>query len=314
VAKAEYQGLLKGRAMDGSNVSRRQFLKSSAAVTGAAIASTAAVGWAEDKPRTHADTVQLGKSGITLSRLGIGTGSNNGHDQANEGKENFTKLIHYAFDHGITYVDCARAYATFPWLGDAIKGLPREKLFIQSKVDGKPEDVLASIDEHRKAFNTDYVDSMLIHCMMRPGWTDEWKRIMEGFDKAQEKKWIRIKGVSCHTLPALTAATACDWNQVHLVRINPMGRFMDGKVEKWNGPDNVVQPVVDEIKAMHDKGRGIIGMKIYGNGTFKDPAEREKSVKFAMSNPHIDAVVIGMKDTKQVDEAIDRVNRALAAA
>jgi predicted aldo/keto reductase-like oxidoreductase len=63
---------------------------------------------------------------------------------------------------------------------------------------------------------------------------------------------------------------------------------------------------------MHEQGRGIIGMKILGNGLFKDPAEREKSIRFAMSNPNIDAVVIGMKTRQEVDEAIERINRALA--
>ena len=37
------------------------------------------------------------------------------------------------------------------------------------------------------------------------------------FDQAKEKKWIRAKGVSCHSLPALRAATASDWTEVHLV-------------------------------------------------------------------------------------------------
>ena len=44
---------------------------------------------------------------------------------------------------------------------------------------------------------------MLIHCMIKDGWTDQWKRIMDGFDEAKQKGWIRSKGVSCHSLPAL---------------------------------------------------------------------------------------------------------------
>ena len=47
-----------------------------------------------------------------------------------------------ACESGITYIDTAEAYKTFHWIADATKGLPRDKLFIQSKVDGRPEDVL----------------------------------------------------------------------------------------------------------------------------------------------------------------------------
>ncbi len=141
--------------------------------------------------RTAIDQVTLGKTGIKLSRLGIGTGVNGGRDQLALGKEGFTKLVRYAYDQGITYIDTAQAYATFNWIGDAVKGLPREKLFIQSKIGGQPADILAAIDNHRKTYNTDYIDSMLIHCMTAGEWTDKWKRIMDGFNEAKEKKWIR---------------------------------------------------------------------------------------------------------------------------
>jgi len=152
----------------GRGFTRRQFIQTSAALAGTALLSPWALTNARAAAgpsvvRTATDQVTLGKTGIKLSRLGFGTGSNNGHTQTAQGNAAFTDLIHYAYDQGITYIDTAQAYATFGLIGDAIKGLPREKLFIQSKVDGQPVDVLAVIDQHRKAFNTDYVDSMLIH-------------------------------------------------------------------------------------------------------------------------------------------------------
>jgi predicted aldo/keto reductase-like oxidoreductase len=258
--------------------------------------------------------VYLGQTGIKLSRLGIGTGSSSGHEQSALGKDGFIDLIHYAYDQGITYIDTAQAYSTFGWIGDAIKGLPREKLFIQSKVPGKPADILAAIDHHRKVFNTDYVDSLLIHCMIEGQWTDDYKRIMDGFNEAKDKKWIRAKGVSCHSLPALRAATASDWTEVHLVRVNPQGVRMDGMAEEvWNNenPTHDVAPVLAEIKTMHARGRGVIGMKIIGNGQFVKAEDREKSIRFAMACKDIDAVVIGITKREQIDEAIERINRAL---
>jgi hypothetical protein len=70
--------------------------------------------------------------------------------------------------------------------------------------------------------------------------------------------------------------------------------------------------VVAEIKAMKAKGRGIIGMKIIGNGEFVNAEDREKSIRFAMSLPELDAVVIGFKNRAEIDEAIKRMNSALA--
>jgi|SRR5208282_6095404 len=305
-------GLSKG----GRGVTRRQFIRTSTALAGAAMLSPWALADARaatEMPavRTATDQVTLGKTGIKLSRLGFGTGSNNGYTQTAQGRAAFVNLIHYAYDRGITYIDTAESYQTFDLIADAIKGLPREKLFIQSKVDGQPADVLGVIDHHRKTFDTDYVDSLLVHCMTRGQWTDEWKRVMDAFDQAKEKKWIRAKGVSCHTLPALRASVATDWTEVHLVRVNPQGSFTDAEADGWGASGNDIAPVMREIKTMHAKGRGVIGMKICGNGTFTDPADREKSIRHAMACREIDAVVIGFKNRQEIDEAIERINRAL---
>jgi len=296
-----------------NDLSRRQFLERSAGAAGALLLTSSL--WfsakAADK-RTAVDQVALGKTGLKLSRLGFGTGSNSGNVQYALGQEEFNKLIHYAYDQGITYFDCAQSYRTFEWIKGAIKGLPREKLFIQSKVMGKPDEVLAAIDHHRKVFDTDYVDSLLIHCMVKDGWTDEWKRIMDAFDEAKEKKWIRAKGVSCHSLPALRTATASNLTEVHLVRVNPQAKHIDGMDPSWDKSGTDMTPVLAELKTMRAKGRGIIGMKIIGNGDFTQAEDREKSIRFAMSRPELDAIVIGFKSRAEIDEAIRRVNQALA--
>jgi len=302
--------------MKHSRLSRREFLHTSLTATSALVLGAGSLTPASTQAatrRTAVDQVTLGKTGIKLSRLGMGTGSSSGQVQRALGQEGFNSLVKYAYDQGITYFDCSQTYATFGWLGGAIKGLPREKLFIQSKIPSQPEKILDVIDHHRKVFDTDYVDTMLIHCMIKDGWTEQWKRIMDGFNEAKDKGWIRSKGVSCHSLPALRGATATPWAEVHLVRVNPQGRRIDGEEESiWNDKVHDVSPVVKEIKAMKAKDRGIIGMKIIGNGEFVSAEDREKSIRFAMSMPELDAVVIGFKNRGEIDEAIQCMNSALA--
>jgi aryl-alcohol dehydrogenase-like predicted oxidoreductase len=150
--------------MNNSRFSRREFLHTSITATGAMMLGATALTAAPVK-RTAVDQVTLGQTGIKLSRLGMGTGSNSGQIQFDLGREGFNSLIKYAYDQGITYFDCSQTYRTFEWLGGAVKGLPREKIFIQSKIPGQPEKIMEVIDHHRKVFDTDYVDTMLIHCI-----------------------------------------------------------------------------------------------------------------------------------------------------
>jgi 1-deoxyxylulose-5-phosphate synthase len=298
--------------MNTHRLDRREFLRHAAVGSALLLAGCSAPAPARIAKRTAADQVALGKTGLKLSRLGFGTGSNSGNVQYALGRAGFNDLIHYAYDQGITFFDCAQSYRTFEWLGGAIKGLPREKLFIQSKIGGQPEKILEAIDKHRQVFDTDYVDSLLVHCMVGDKWTDQFKRTMDGFEAAKDKKWIRAKGVSCHSLPALRAATASDWTEVHLVRVNPQARHIDGMEQTWDKSGTDLAPVLNEILAMRAKGRGVIGMKIIGNGEFVNAEDREKSIRFAMSRPELDAVTIGFKSRQEIDEAIQRMNRALA--
>ena len=313
--------------MKPQNLNRREFLERAAVAAGAlALASAggrqalAAAGdsvgaaAASGAKRTASDIVPLGNTGLKCSRLGLGLGSNNGQIQADLGQEGFNAFIKHAFDQGITMFDTAQNYRTYRMLGAAIKGLPREKIFIQSKIE-RPADILQTIDNHRKTFNTDYVDSMLVHIQFRDNWTETWKQAMDDFNAAREKKWILSKGVSCHSLPALRAAVASDWTQVHLVRVNPQGIRTDNEQQvSWGGGVNDIQPVLAELKKMKDKNRAVIGMKIFGNGEFKTDADREKSARFAMSLPEIDAVIIGFSGVEQLDSGIKLLNNVLAEA
>ena len=93
--------------------------------------------------------------------------------------------------------------------------------------------------------------------------------------------------------------------------MNPQGRHVDGLTGTWSekGKPDKAFP---EIKEMHAKGRGVIAMKLIGNGDFTKPEDRERSARFAMNCGFVDAVVIGVKSAAEIDEAIERINRALA--
>lgn len=295
-----------------SDISRREFMTQTAATTAllaGAVASANAT--SPQTKRTAVDRVKLGKTGMQPTRLGMGTGSHGGRDQRELGQATFDRLVRYAFDQGIRYFDTADNYKTHPMLRSALKGLPREELYIQSKIPiGEADKVIPTLQRFRRELSMDYIDSVLIHCARRHDWPSELERMRDDLAKAKDQKIIRAHGVSCHGLQPLSAAADCDWVDVGLVRINPQGKHVDGPKGDFSEPGDVAK-VVGYMNQMHAAGKGIIGMKIIGNGTFTDAADREKSIRFAMRLACVDAVVIGFKNPAEIDEAIRRINAAL---
>ncbi len=297
-------------------ITRRQFIERTAAAAGGILLSPLAGRMVQGAAKkTAIDQVPLGKTGLKLSRLGIGCGTNSGRVQQELHQEGFNRLVRYAYDQGITFIDIARSYRTHDMLREAIQGLPREKLFLQTKMGGNPDKPLEEIDRYRQTYGVDYIDSLLIHCTITPNWDEERKRIMDTLQEAKDKKLIRVHGVSCHSLPALTRAAELDWVDVNLVRVNPQGSHMDtADVKSWNAASNAshVPAVMEQLKRMRERGHGIIGMKIMGEGDFTKPEDREKSIRLAMQPGLLDCVTIGFKSPAEVDEAIKRINSTLA--
>ena len=301
--------------MQRKKISRREFIQNTAAVAGGILLSPFGRETVAGEPkRTAVDQVTLGKTGLKLSRLGFGTGTNSGQVQRSLGHTGFNRLLRYAYDQGITYIDTAQSYRTHEYVAQAIKGLPREKLFIQTKMSGVPEKPLEVIDRFRKELNVEYIDSLLVHCAVRETWDKDRKRLLDAFEEAKQKKIIRAHGLSCHALPALARAAQLDWVDVHLVRINPQGAYIDTPVPGWNEKSNAshLPAVIEQIKIMRKNRHGVIGMKLIGNGDFTKAEDREKSIRFAMESDLLDAAVIGFKNTEEIDEAIQRINRALS--
>ncbi len=299
--------------MKETDMNRRQFFRR----TGAFVAGAVITPWqdllaAAAKGFTP-DLVPLGKSDVKLCRLGFGTGTNSGKVQRDLGREGFSRLFRYAYERGVTFVDTADAYGTHPFVKEAIQGIPREKLFILSKMWWSPENIknpMAALDRYRSELGVEYLDCLLIHCTMKPSWPEDLKPMMEAFAEAQERKIIRLKGMSCHGLPALRQASKVPWADVQLARVNPQGHVVDG--ESPTQRDGNMELVSQELKTMKAMGRGILGMKLIGNGDFSKREDRVRAMQYAMQCGFVDAVTIGFATTAEIDEALENMGAALA--
>lgn len=293
-----------------SEPSRRDFLTRSAAAVGVLAAGGAALDAAEKshKLTSGADRVELGKTGIITSLLGMGTGSTGVRHSSNQvklGEEKFKKLVRYAYERGITYFDTADQYGSHIYLREALRGLPREKLFIQTKTHATtPEMARADVERFREELGTDYLDTLLMHCMQKESWPIDRRPVMDVLADYKAKGKIRAVGVSCHGLAPLKAAVNCDWIDVDLARINPVG----GQAGRMDGtPDDVAAC----LKAMHARGKGIIGMKILAEGTLKTPEKQIESLRFVLGLGCVSCFCIGFESPQQIDQIMQRIEIAL---
>jgi aryl-alcohol dehydrogenase-like predicted oxidoreductase len=289
--------------------SRRDFIK-----TGIAAGTLASVGTlpVHAARATATDKVMLGNSGLQVTRLAFGTGSNNGHVQYALGQVEFTKLVRYAYDRGIRFFETAEAYMTPAMLGEALKGLPRDSYQLMTKVTtDHGVDPQVRFDEMRKTSQTEYFDIMLLHWQHTADWVSETQRWQDGINEAQEKKVILKRGASVHGLPALRQVPGNKWLEVAMIRMNHKGTVMDSAVADDGNLGDVAE-VVQHVKQVKQQGMGVISMKLVGDGTFTRHEDRLAAMKFAFRNAGIDCATVGFKSPQEVDEAIDNMNAALA--
>jgi len=283
-------------------LSRRAFLAGMAAA-GAAVAGGRLFGAETPAPgkKRGSDVVALGKSDARFTVLGVGTGTRGGSEQRALGTTEFTKLLRHALDRGVRYVDTADAYMMHVDVQRALQGVKRDRYFLQTKTRAKhPIVAKADIDRFRRELRTDYLDTVLMHCMTKPAWPTDMRPVLEVLLEEKQKGRIKAVGVSCHGWDGLAPSVDCPDLDVHLVRVNPFGAKMDGKPEA----------VAGEIAKMHAKGRGIIGMKIYGEDGLGSREKRLESLKYVLGLGTVDCFTIGFTSPAQIDETLDLIEQA----
>jgi predicted aldo/keto reductase-like oxidoreductase len=292
-------------------VHRRDFLAQASAAT-AAIAATsvvnAAVSPKNNLPTSATDKRTLGKTGIQVSLVGMGTGSVGSGQASNQtrlGVKEFTKVVRHAIDSGVTLFDVADQYGSHVYLREALKGVPREKYVIQTKTHAtKLADARSHLERYRLELGVDYIDIVLLHCMTKSGWQHDHTGAMDYLRQAKEEKIIRAHGTSCHGMDPLRTSAKEPFVEVDLARINPEGLIMDDKK-----PDEVAS----QLEEMHSSGKGVIGMKILGEGRITTPERKDASLRFVLGLGTVDAFIIGFQTKEQIDDLMKRTNDAIAA-
>ena len=293
-----------------ANFSRRDLLR--AGLAAGALAATAKLPL-RAASGSATEWVTLGKSGVKVTRLAFGTGSNGGRVQRELGQEEFTRLVRHAYDRGIRFFETAESYGQMhQMLGVALKGIPRDTYRLMTKVTTREGvDPQAKIDELRKLANTEYFDIALLHWQHASTWPTDTVRWQDGLQEAEVRKAVVAHGASVHGLPALRRFPGNQWLQVALFRTNHNGTKMDAGDYNTRGLGDVPE-VLSHVTKVGKQGVGVIGMKLIGEGAFTTREDRQKAMRFAFRQAGVQSVTVGYKNTAEIDEAIENLNIALA--
>jgi aryl-alcohol dehydrogenase-like predicted oxidoreductase len=292
--------------------SRRQFLGITAAGMGATMLSGCA-SWAGN--HDPYELVELGKTGIKTTRLCMGTGIKGGNRQSNLtrlGYEQAVKLVRDIYERGVRMFDLAEDYGTHACVGEALKIYPRKDYVIVSKMapgrrrQNDEGEIPGTETESRvlgflEDLQTDYIDVLQLHGWSFSGnWNTEHSEYMSAMVKLKEKGIIRAHGLSSHSTDCIETAIKEPWVDAMHVRFNAYGVSMDDATEK-------VAPLV---KQLHERGKAVIAMKVYGEGAFSNSEElRDGSLRYVLQSGIVDILTIGMDKISDITDTESRIRK-----
>jgi 1-deoxyxylulose-5-phosphate synthase len=248
------------------------------------------------------DTVTLGQTGIKTSRLAMGTGTvGSGHhsNQTALGIDGLSRLLQNGYDNGLRFFDAADSYGSHPHVAEALKHVDRTKVTLLTKSWARSaSEMSADLERFCRELGTDHLDIVLMHCVTEGDWTTRYRGAMDALSEAKQKGIIRAHGCSCHTIEALRTAAKSPWVEVDLARVNPIGSHMDAEP----------QTVVSVLREMRAAGKGVVGMKILGQGDLRN--RQNEALNYALGLGVLDAFTIGAESINEQNDLVKRIAAA----
>ncbi len=164
---------------------------------------------------------QYGKTEMKVSRLGLGG------MRFSEDVDQMIRMVRYAIDHGVNYLDTAYLYPdSEAIIGKALTDGYRDKTYLVTKspiwLIGNHADFEKYLDEELARLKTDHIDVYLFHNL----YPDNWERVKKAdglvfLDKMIQKGKIRHKGFSIHgtTESFREIADSYDWD-MSMIQLN----------------------------------------------------------------------------------------------
>jgi uncharacterized protein len=244
----------------------------------------------------------LGSTGEKVSIIGVG-----GYHLGNPKDEQVAiRIVRTALDNGINFLDNSWDYhggESMVRMGKALQGGYRNKAFLMCKTDSHSRDGISrQIDESLKKLQTDHVDLMQFHEVIRP---DDPEKIfakggaIEGMMEAKKQGKVRHIGFTGHKDPKI---------HLHMLDVSKQHNF---KFDTVQMPVNVLDEHFDSFTKMVlprlvDEKIGPLGMKpiAAGKAVESGTVTAPECLRFALSMP-VSVVITGCESDRDIQQALD---------
>ena len=236
---------------------------------------------------------QLGKTGLTVSRLCFGT-LTIGPLQANLPLEEGAALIVNALEKGVNFFDTAQLYGTYAYLREGMKLAGRRDAVIASKTYAwNRELAVEAVEQARRALDRDVVDIFMLHEQESPLTLRGHREALEVLWEYKQKGIIRAVGASMHHIAAVNGAIELGLDVIHpLLNVNGLG-IGDGTRAQME----------QALAEAAQQGLGIFTMKPLGGGNlFRQAAA---CLDYILQFPHADSVAIGIQSAEELDANLE---------
>lgn len=279
------------------------------------------------------DTTVLGRTGITVSRMGLGCGGHSRLGLARGGtQEDAQQIVRRAIDLGINFIDTAESYGTEEAVGNAIRDIPREQVVISTKVGATWKDESVSpwqlrerVDGCLRRLQTDYVDVFHLHGVMEAEYAYAVQELAPVLVELKLKGKIRAIGITeafirepAHKM--LTAAVQEEPWDVVMVGFNILNQSAREKIFPHTQSRGIgtlcmfaVRRALSQPEALRELVEGLIQEgKVDANlfdrraplGFLEDVAGslQEAAYRYCRWEPGLDVVLSGTGNTEHLEE------------
>jgi len=220
------------------------------------------------------------------------------------------EVIRTALDHGVNYIDTARAYMggrNEEVVAKAIKGI-RNKVHVATKIRSRSrtkEAMIGDVETSLRALETDYIDVIQLHSLTGRERIFE-PEMREALLHLRRQGKVRFFGLTTHT------------NEAEVVNalVDDPDRFFDMALVKYNFRSG--EDMKKAIARAAQAGIGIVAMKTQAGGYTTDAlgpiSPHQAALKWALADRNVTAAVPGMRDMAELREDIAVMGMRLTLA